>query len=104
MLGGLKEMVDLMLVVMLNPVTWLIVVLLAIWCKPFWSLIVSGAITQLLCFLILAYYLEFFEEPPADFGWLEILATIMIVTAGGIIISLLVGILFRRRRLSLLTP
>ena len=62
MIDQIIEVLEAALIFSLNPTTWVIVFLLAIWVKQFWIPVVSGVVVQVASLVPLAIYLENIDE------------------------------------------
>ena len=100
---SLDEILSFTLVFSLNPIAWAVVTLCAIRSKAFWIPIAGGVLSQIVCIIAFAIQLEVFED--AEFSLSEIL--VMLFTPAilsGLLISTLVFLFVRQRRLRRPTP
>lgn len=92
----------------LNPLTWAIVILLSIWTKTYWKPVVAGVLAQITCsFLFILFAVKFLEistdELYGDASVTDIVAFFSVSVLSGMMISALVILFIRERRLHKLT-
>ena len=103
MIDQIIEVLEAALIFSLNPTTWVIVFLLAIWVKQFWIPVVSGVVVQVASLVPLAIYLENIDEASlynllgGDFVK-DTVFLFSVPVLSGMIISALVIPLVRRHR------
>ena len=103
MINQIIEVLEATLIFSLNPTTWVIVILLAIWAKQIWIPAVSGVVVQVASLVPLAIYLDKIGEASlygllGGDGVAGIVFLFSVPVLSGMIISALVIPLVRRLR------
>ena len=97
----ISESFDIMLLFILNPITWAIAVAVSIWTKQYWKTALGGALSQLVCLLSFVYLAILeegsFEEVLGDIAVGEILLVLVVGALSGVLISTLVFLFVRER-------
>ncbi len=101
----ISEIFGLTLFSLLNPITWVVVIVLSVWTKKYWKPTIASVGAQIACITLFIVYLIFIEGDES-FGelWNEIgiegIAFVLAVcTLSGIIMSTLVFLFVQQRRI-----
>jgi len=88
------DAMDVLHLFLLNPVVWIVAIVLAIRSKRIWVSIVSGVVVQIVSLFLLGLYLDMDMDINLD----EILLLTAFAVLAGLVISVLAWFLFTRVR------
>jgi len=88
----IMDAMDVLHLFLLNPVVWIVAIVLAIRSKRIWVSIVSGVVVQIVSLFLLGLYLDM------DINLDEILLLTTFAVLAGLVISVLAWFLFTRVR------
>ena len=99
----INEILEVTLLISLNPTTWAIVIFLSIWARKIWIPAVSGVVVQIASLIPLAIYLNRIDEASVydllgGEGSTDIILLFSAPVLSGMMISALVIPLVRRRK------
>jgi len=99
----INEILEVTLLISLNPTTWAIVIFLSIWARRIWIPAVSGVVVQIASLIPLAIYLNRIDEASVydllgGEGSTDIILLFSAPVLSGMMISALVIPLVRRRK------